>query len=95
MDMKTSPLALLKDPSLIKTDALINRQWVNGSNRFNIHDPAKGAKLANVANLRTVRYQSGCHCTEDVPYGGVKQSGLANKPIYLRINSMYRNWSTT
>ena len=62
MDMKTPPLALLKDPSLIKTDALINRQWVKGSNRFNIHDPAKGAKLANVANLRTVRYQSGCHC---------------------------------
>jgi succinate-semialdehyde dehydrogenase/glutarate-semialdehyde dehydrogenase len=26
--MKTSPLALLKDPTLLKTDALINGQWV-------------------------------------------------------------------
>jgi succinate-semialdehyde dehydrogenase/glutarate-semialdehyde dehydrogenase len=28
MDMKTSPLALLKDPTLLKTDGLINGQWV-------------------------------------------------------------------
>ncbi|RYF63038.1 MAG: succinate-semialdehyde dehydrogenase (NADP(+)), partial [Comamonadaceae bacterium] len=31
MDMKTSPLALLADPSLLKTDALIDGQWVAGS----------------------------------------------------------------
>ncbi len=51
MDMKTSPLALLNDPSLLKTDALINGQWVAGSSRFDITDPATGAVLANVANL--------------------------------------------
>ena len=51
MDMKTSPLALLKDPSLLKTDALINGQWVKGSSRFDVHDPSTGAKLADVANL--------------------------------------------
>jgi len=51
MDMKTSPLALLNDPSLLKTDALIHGQWVAGSSRFDITDPATGAVLANVANL--------------------------------------------
>ena len=51
MDMKTSPLALLSDPSLLKTDALINGQWVAGRSRFDITDPATGAILANVANL--------------------------------------------
>jgi succinate-semialdehyde dehydrogenase/glutarate-semialdehyde dehydrogenase len=51
MDMKTSPLALLNDPSLLKTDALINGQWVAGSGRFDITDPATGAVLVNVANL--------------------------------------------
>ena len=51
MDMKTSPLALLKDPTLLKTDALINGQWVKGRSRFDINDPATGAKLADVANL--------------------------------------------
>ena len=51
MDMKTSPLALLKDPSLLKTDALINGAWVAGTSRFDVLDPATGHKLADVANL--------------------------------------------
>ncbi len=51
MDMKTSPLSLLNDPSLLKTDALINGQWAKGSTRFDILDPSNGRKLADVANL--------------------------------------------
>ncbi|MDP3762155.1 MAG: NAD-dependent succinate-semialdehyde dehydrogenase [Ramlibacter sp.] len=51
MDMKTSPLALLKDPTLLKTDALINGEWVKGESRFDVNDPSNGAKLADVANL--------------------------------------------
>ena len=51
MDMKTSPISLLKDPTLFKTDALINGQWVAGSGRFAVSDPANGLKLADVANL--------------------------------------------
>jgi len=51
MDMKTAPLSLLNDPSLLKTDALINGQWVAGSARFDVNDPSNGQKLADVANL--------------------------------------------
>ncbi|CAN7619729.1 NAD-dependent succinate-semialdehyde dehydrogenase [Acidovorax sp.] len=51
MDMKTSPLSLLKDPSLLKTDGLVNGQWVAGNSRFDVNDPATGLKLASVANL--------------------------------------------
>lgn len=53
MDMKTSPLAQLKDPTLLQTDALINGQWVKGAaaKRFDVLDPATGHKLADVANL--------------------------------------------
>ena len=46
-----APLSLLNDPSLLKTDALINGQWVKGASRFDVHDPATGQKLADVANL--------------------------------------------
>jgi len=49
--MKTSPLSLLKDPSLLKTDGLINGQWVTGKSRFEVLDPSNGTKLADVANL--------------------------------------------
>jgi succinate-semialdehyde dehydrogenase/glutarate-semialdehyde dehydrogenase len=49
--MSTSPLSLLKDPSLLKTDALINGQWVAGASRFAVTDPSNGQHLADVANL--------------------------------------------
>ena len=51
MDLKTAPLSLLNDPTLLKTDALINGQWVAGASRFDVNDPATGKKLADVANL--------------------------------------------
>ncbi|MGJ3701017.1 NAD-dependent succinate-semialdehyde dehydrogenase [Variovorax sp. AFSI2.2] len=51
MTMKTSPLALLNDPTLLKTDALIAGEWVKGASRFDVNDPATGQKLADVANL--------------------------------------------
>ncbi|MEN9397150.1 MAG: Succinate-semialdehyde dehydrogenase GabD [Pseudomonadota bacterium] len=49
--MNTSPLSLLKDPTLLKTDAFINGQWVAGPGRFAVDDPATGQHLADVANL--------------------------------------------
>jgi succinate-semialdehyde dehydrogenase/glutarate-semialdehyde dehydrogenase len=57
MDMKTSPLAALADPGLLKTEALINGAWVaaqNESARFAVTDPATGQELAQVANLGAV-----------------------------------------
>jgi succinate-semialdehyde dehydrogenase/glutarate-semialdehyde dehydrogenase len=58
MDMKTSPLSLLNDPSLLKTDALVNGQWIAGPARFDVFDPATGAKLADVANLGPAEAQA-------------------------------------
>ena len=51
MDAKTSPLTLLNDPSLLKTDALIGGDWIKGTTRFEVCDPATGQRLADVANL--------------------------------------------
>lgn len=47
----TSPLSLLNDPTLLRTDALSNGQWIAGVSRFDIVDPSNGHKLADVANL--------------------------------------------
>jgi len=58
MDSKTSPLASLKDASLLKTHALINGEWVAGGARFDVTDPATGAKLADVANLGEVETEA-------------------------------------
>jgi succinate-semialdehyde dehydrogenase / glutarate-semialdehyde dehydrogenase len=53
MTTTTSAFALLKDPTLLKTDALINGVWVKGTARFDITDPSNGNKIADVANLGT------------------------------------------
>ncbi len=57
MDMKTSPLSSLNDPSLLRTDALIGGEWVGGTSRFAVTDPATCLLLAEVANLGAVE----CH----------------------------------
>jgi succinate-semialdehyde dehydrogenase/glutarate-semialdehyde dehydrogenase len=54
MDTKTSPLASLNDPTLLKTDALIGGEWTGGARRFAVTDPATGQKLVDVANLGAV-----------------------------------------
>jgi succinate-semialdehyde dehydrogenase/glutarate-semialdehyde dehydrogenase len=51
MDMKTSPLSTLADAKLLRTQALINGEWVSGRSTFAVADPATGMKLADVANL--------------------------------------------
>ncbi len=42
MDATTSPLSLLKDPTLLKTDAMIDGSWIAGASRFDVIDPATG-----------------------------------------------------
>jgi succinate-semialdehyde dehydrogenase / glutarate-semialdehyde dehydrogenase len=49
--MTDSPLASLKDPSLLRTQGLINGQWVDGDSRLEVTDPATGKLLTEVANL--------------------------------------------
>ncbi|PXW98059.1 succinate semialdehyde dehydrogenase [Sphaerotilus hippei] len=51
MSESTSPLSALQDPSLLKTDALIDGAWIAGTARFDVTDPATGRHLADVALL--------------------------------------------
>lgn len=46
----------LKDSSLLKSQAYINAQWVDADNgdTFEVHNPATGEKLADVANLSAI-----------------------------------------
>ncbi|MDO5086922.1 MAG: NAD-dependent succinate-semialdehyde dehydrogenase [Comamonadaceae bacterium] len=58
MPATASPLDQLKDPGLLKTDAYVNGQWLPGSRRFDVHDPATGHKLADVADLASSDMQA-------------------------------------
>ncbi len=58
MDMKNSPLATLKDAGLLKTNALVNGEWLGSATRFAVNDPATGSVLAEVANLGTAQAEA-------------------------------------
>ncbi len=83
MDMKTSPLALLNDPTLLKTDALINGQWVAGSQRFEVTDPATGQHLANVANLGAAEAEAAI-AAANAAWGPWKTKTAKERSIILR-----------
>jgi len=53
-----SPLADLLDASLLKTQSLINGEWVSGKTQFAVNDPATGAHLADVACLGAVEAEA-------------------------------------
>ncbi|MBL8279669.1 MAG: NAD-dependent succinate-semialdehyde dehydrogenase [Pelomonas sp.] len=46
-----SPLEALDNPGLLRTQALINGEWVAGATSFAVTDPATGRELAQVPNL--------------------------------------------
>lgn len=46
-----TPLGQLKDPTLLKTDSLVNGEWVATTERFDVDDPATGRVLARVSRL--------------------------------------------
>ena len=83
MDMKASPLAQLKDPTLLKTDGLINGAWVSGSSRFDVLDPATGQKLADVANLGPADAEAAI-AAANAAWGAWKAKTAKERSIILR-----------
>ena len=79
----TSPLAQLNDPSLLKTDALINGQWVAGSSRFAVNDPATGMHLADVANLGPAETEAAI-AAANAAWGPWKAKTAKERSVILR-----------
>jgi succinate-semialdehyde dehydrogenase/glutarate-semialdehyde dehydrogenase len=81
--MAVSPLSLLKDLTLLKTDAFVNGQWVAGPSRFPVTDPATGAHLADVANLGPADAQAAIDAA-NAAWGPWKTKTAKERSIILR-----------
>jgi succinate semialdehyde dehydrogenase (EC 1.2.1.16) len=57
MNRPANPLSLLKDPTLFKTQAYIDGQWIDSARRFAVTDPATNAELAQVPALEPMHAQ--------------------------------------
>lgn len=79
----SNPLSLLHDPSLLKTDALINGAWYKGNSRFDVTNPATGEKLADVANLGAIETEAAIAVANSA-WQGWKQKTAKERSIILR-----------
>ncbi len=79
----SSPLQSLRDPSLLKTDALVGGQWIAGPARFAVHDPATGDRLAEVANLGPAEAQAAI-AAADQAWGSWRKAGAKARSQLLR-----------
>jgi succinate-semialdehyde dehydrogenase / glutarate-semialdehyde dehydrogenase len=84
MTPTTSPLAQLQDPSLLKTQALINGQWVDSAERFDVTDPATGGKLCQVPNLGAKETESAIAAANAAWPAWAKLTAKARANILMR-----------
>ncbi len=84
MDTKTSPLLALNDPSLLKTQALINGEWVSGKTTFAVNDPATGLHLADVANLAEAETEAAISAANNAWVGWRAKPAKERAAIMLR-----------
>ncbi len=80
----TTPLALLQDPTLLRTNAYINGCWVPGGQRFAVTDPATGQQLADVAQLTATEAQHAIDAANAAWPAWRKLSGKQRHAILLR-----------
>jgi succinate-semialdehyde dehydrogenase/glutarate-semialdehyde dehydrogenase len=78
-----NPLALLHDPSLLKTDALIHGKWHKGTSRFDVINPATGEKIADVANLGAIETEAAIAAAKSV-WKGWRETTAKKRSIILR-----------
>lgn len=77
------PLQALKDPSLFKTQAYVNGQWIDGEGTFAVNDPATGLELAQVANLNATHAQSAINAAQQA-WSGWRNLTAKERSIILR-----------
>ncbi len=75
--------SLLNDPCLLKTDALINGEWVQGTSRFNVVNPATGELLATVANVGAIETEAAIAAANSA-WKGWRDTTVKKRSIILR-----------
>ncbi|MFZ9990561.1 MAG: aldehyde dehydrogenase family protein, partial [Burkholderiaceae bacterium] len=78
-----SPLSQLADPTLLKTSALINGEWITADTQFDVTDPATGAHLAKVANMGPAQAEAAI-AAANAAWAGWRKTTAKQRAIIMR-----------
>ena len=78
-----SPLSQLADPTLLKTSALINGEWITADNQFDVTYPATGAHLAKVANMGPAQAEAAI-AAANAAWAGWRKTTAKQRAIIMR-----------
>ena len=84
-----SPLDALENPGLLRTQALINGEWVVGAETFAVTDPATGRELAQVPNLGRADVESAIAAAANAL--GAEVVGRLNSYVKSKIDALEDN----
>ncbi|MDP5219141.1 NAD-dependent succinate-semialdehyde dehydrogenase [Ruegeria sp. 2205SS24-7] len=85
LDATTDLKSMLKDPSLLVTQAYINGQWVDGENgTFAVTNPARGDVIAEVADLSRAQVTEAIAAAEAAQKDWAKLTGKERAVILRR-----------
>lgn len=88
-------LQTLKNPSLVQTKGFINGQWVEGSESYEIHDPAlfpkPEAKLIEVTSLTEKDYYTAIDAADKAFHTFKKTSGRYRSDLLLKLYQLMKD----
>jgi len=84
LDTTTNLKSLLKDPSLLATQAYVNGQWVAGSTTFDVINPARGDVIAEVADLTRAQVAEAIAAAESAQKDWAKWTGKERAQVLRR-----------
>ena len=78
----------LNDPTLLETRAYINGVWHQGSERFDVINPATGESVAQVADLGVAGTQQAIDAAHDAKPAWAARTGKDRAAIMQRLNAL-------
>ena len=84
LDTPTNLNSLLKDPSLLRTQAYVNGAWIDGEGTFDVINPARGDVIAQVADLTRAQVSEAISAAEAAQKDWAKWTGKERAAVLRR-----------
>ena len=84
LDTPTNLKSLLKDPTLLRTQAYVNGAWIDGEGTFDVINPARGDVIAQVTDLTRAQVTEAIAAAEVAQKDWAKWTGKERSAVLRR-----------